>query len=478
MEPGNQSAVQADAPLSRYGSGLFVRLGMTPQRAIVCALVLTGLISYVNAIVAALGLRHAGSIFFDLNDLFADFFKLVSSYPGRSPVGLEPWLPARWLQIINGYLANNPYGHDPALIQQQFSHFGMPPGAQIFYVISRHLFDVVGPFFTYICFVALAILWLMWCLAMARIEWRKKPWLVACVLLLYPSMFAFTRGNLPSYFSALAITSAFVMILKPKYSLILSALFLGFAVGFRPNNILFLPLLSVIGGQARSANDEKKAFIVNVIIVALLLIFYFSFLRVIYPAFALSRFVDSYRWISQNYDVRLDNVRFVSSPLQIAIYAVNRFFGGDAAVALSSFVRAMLIACGIGICLIGYWFCGRRVMGIPSSVLLCSVGMIIATPWFADYHLLVILVPLLCANYLEARDASGRLVWVRSGAAMLRPIDYTAILLLLVPKPFALSAVLPNAGALINPIILFTYAGVVIWSRRSWLMFRRDVAKI
>jgi hypothetical protein len=426
-------------------------------------------------------------MFFSSHDLFADYIKVVASYPGQAAVQLEAWLPTQWDRIIKAYLPSN-FGSDPSLIHEQLTHFGLPPLSQLFYVFSRHLAGSVGAMTAFVGSVAAGLLWLFWCICQSLQGWRDRLLFLASVVLVYPSLFLLTRGNLASLFSSLAVSSAFLLAIQPKKSAALSVIMLSLAVGFRPNNVVYLPLLLLIAGQMRSdVGTWRSRVVIGFAIFGTLLLSFCLLLHWVYPAFTIKRFLDSYRWIAQHYDTSTDNVAFVSSPLQITHLGIRRALGPLLAQSALPFVKALLLLGGLGICLFALLLRWRDKVSISSAILISTAGMILATPWFADYHLLILIAPLLCWAAIEKNAPVPEPSEVRSSALIGRPpellrtrcssagqsggtltrLDCITVFLLLLPKPFALSASVPNAGALFNPIVVAVYAGFVILRHRA-----------
>lgn len=459
---------------------------MTPSRAILYAVILTALIAYFQAILAALGAsdQRVISPLFAPVDLFADYFKLIGSYPAQAPIRLESWLPSGWATTIQSYLSITSYGSDPSLVGSRLTHFGMPPLAQVFYLFLRRIFFADWPFSSFLFCIAALVCWLSWCVDRSFIARRSGPWIVPAIALLYPFVFAITRGNIISCISSLSVISAFLVALRPNSPVLAHPLLLSLAIGVRPNNLLLLPLCSLIASLARPHLSRARIFGQNIIIVAAVLIGTVLSLPSLYPSFTFQRFLESYHWISIHYDLDPGNATYVSSPLQGLNLVLTAALGSSPAtwlIAATGLLRMVLIGGGVILCLAAFHLCARRELSISRSILLSIVGMAIATPWFVDYHLLVLLAPLFCCALLDqtrreglASGQSGGLAGsspalngVRlvpptdcdaSSGSELRATDYVLIIALLLPKSLPLLSTSATLGVLVNPLLFFAYA--------------------
>jgi len=438
------------------------------------SLLCTGMVIYANSFLRAIESANAGLVFFGTQDLFADYIKLVASYPGQAAVKIDAWLPANWSQIIRGYLATNPYGSNPLLVHQGLAHFGLPPLAQIFYVFSRQLIGRIGAATGLIGSLLIGVLWLMWCTKQAINTRQDRLLFASFSMLVFPSLLLLTRGNVSSLYSSLAVCSAFLLALQPFRASVLPIILLSLATGLRPNNIVYLPLLSIVSAQARPRAGRLRLLILYGAVMAASLALFFSVLHWMYPSFTLDRFIASYKWIAQNYDTSSGNVLFVSSPLQIANAFLVKVLGPIRAQWILPFVRVGLLLSGLGICLCSFLLRLRERLSIPASILLCTAGMIIASPWFVDYHLLILITPLLCSAAIEQGSPVSVKASAETGKGGLSSVDSVLIVAMLIPKPFSFSS-LPNSGALINPLILASYSLFVIWRHRTRIFATRFV---
>jgi hypothetical protein len=80
-----------------------------PTKILAYSLLCTGIVIYANSFLQAIASNKAGLVFFYTQDLFADYIKLVASYPGHAAVKVDAWLPANWSQIIREYLGTISY---------------------------------------------------------------------------------------------------------------------------------------------------------------------------------------------------------------------------------------------------------------------------------------------------------------------------------------------------------------------------------
>lgn len=95
---------------------------------------------------------------------------------------------------------------------------------------------------------------------------------------------------------------------------------------------------------------------------------------------------------------------------------------------------------------------------LKRALLICSLGMITLTPVFADYHLTILLLPLLVAAYWEQH--AGPCGDVLLDRISLPFVDSLTVIILLIPKSFPLLPLNITAQTFINPFLILAY---IIW---------------
>lgn len=442
---------------------------MNAGRAIAYALIGTALIAYLHTIAYALGATNPKQIspFFLPQDLFADFFKLLHSFPFASPLPLEPWLPVTWRKIIEGYLQANPYSSDASKAPFSLTNYHLPPVQIVFAALFGWLCKALGGGTTF----TITVLGLFTCLAsLVRLSGFKKHILLittACFML-YPSLYALTRGHVLAYITALCLGGSFLLALQPKPRPWLPALLLAVAINIRPNNIFYLPLLA---SQLSRAGKTSRLVATIAGATTLLLISCSAAAQRIYPAYSGSVFLQAYSFYSKAYEFGDAGKDYNSAPLQAAVMSLKYLLSRldlSYSIQTSSLVRVGLLVLGATLCLFSWRLFSKRWIGLPKSILLCTLGMIIAVPVFADYHLLAFLTPLLCSKFMEAQLEGGA---CDAGSILTKPmsnLDYWLFIALILPKTFPLP-IAPHitAQTFLNPLLVFVYLVTAAWQHRA-----------
>jgi hypothetical protein len=259
------------------------------------------------------------SPFFSTSDLFADYIKHIGSYAQLSSINVEAWLPGWWREIFIAYLSNNPYSSKPELATQTLTHFHAPPLVVVLAKsIANNLFVYPGVVTSYFIIVSLIVILAGFVVSLCFKETRLRLIVTPAVLLLYPCVFAFTRGNIYAMLSSLSVVAAFLLICKRSGYMLLGTILMCVAIGLRPNNLVFLPILCIL--YRRLYKDVSPA--LYVLLFRSFLILIGSVLAstlaagILYPNFSIPLFLKAYSFYQSMYEYGGAGIDYSSSLFQ------------------------------------------------------------------------------------------------------------------------------------------------------------------
>jgi len=436
---------------------------MRAKSIIFWSLVSTGIVAYLHVILYSMGIPYLKLIspFFSTQDLFADYIKQIGSYAQLSSINVETWLPGWWREIFVSYLSNNPYSSDPELATQTLTHFHSPPLVVIIAKsIADNLFIYPGVVTSYFIIISLIIVLTGFVVSLCFNEARLRLVITPAILLLYPCVFAFTRGNIYAMLSSLSVVAAFLLVCKRPGYMLLGTILMCVAIGLRPNNLLFLPIHCIL--YRRLYRDISPALYVLLFRSVLILIgsVMVSNLAasILDPDFSIPLFLKGYSYYQSMYEYGGGAIDYSSSlfqPIKLITLFLVRISAPFISPSLLPILKFIILVLGISICVYAWRYMMHRNSNIPRALLVCSVGMIIFTPVFADYHLTILLLPILVAAFWE--QDSGPLDEVLLKKASLPFVDSLAVIILLIPKSFPLLPLQITAQTFINPTVMLVY---------------------
>jgi hypothetical protein len=448
-----------------------------------CAVLFTGLICYLTQLLLGLSLAlpFVSPLFPLTHDLFGDFIKHVGSYLDPSTIHVEAWMPADSREIIQTYVDHNSKSN-PALAGSTLTHFNSPPIVQIFVVaFAAKLLALLGPLTSFFIINLILLAVLFWCVSLCCDNNRDRWLLFLSIIFLYPSLFAFLRGNLYSVMSTLGIAISFVLAAARVKPVFWAYLGMSVAIGFRPNNILFLPLLCILQQRLIPGLPSLGKLLASAIAIAVLsILFSFALAKLLYPVYEPKVFLAAYSYYSKLFEFGFFGSLNGSSLLQ-PLFLMAKYLE----LKLPSFyfpqllllIRVSTLTFGLAICGFSYYYAYGKNASLPRAILLNVIGLMMATPVFADYHLMVLIVPVLIAICLESRDKQldGR-VSFHSNYAIARS-DALVLILLLAPKPFVIPYSLNTAsglmqanftvGTFVNPAVAMFYLVYLVIAFRA-----------
>ncbi|MDP2849061.1 MAG: hypothetical protein Q8O35_12855 [Humidesulfovibrio sp.] len=204
---------------------------------------LVALNSLYNSLASAFGVGFPHTTFlFTPNDLFADYFKALFSYPGGENIRIEGT--TRLSKMLAGYLHDNPYGSVENLALGKNTNLHGMPLPTIWALGNARLMAVVSPFVLFFLMSLPVLFGLYFILHKISLSARDRLTWCALAAISYPVLFITTRGHLiAGMISVLLI--AFVMLMYTNKLQWLAVLLLAIVVNLRPNTVIFASLLLI-----------------------------------------------------------------------------------------------------------------------------------------------------------------------------------------------------------------------------------------
>ena len=204
-------------------------------KSIINCLLLTGIIAYTVVIASNMGFD--ARMFFGAGDVFADFFKFISSYPGSNPISPEEWAPSLAQEKINNYISNNPYTTYPSIN----TNLWIPPTGTLFYLIIRWALGI-SPIITFVitfaAFLSIYTLLLKKCLGKFEANYFNSMSIAILTICTYPFIFLIMRGNIGALVAATAIFYSIEQLISKRSLTIKSMISFAIAVNTPFGNIL------------------------------------------------------------------------------------------------------------------------------------------------------------------------------------------------------------------------------------------------
>lgn len=390
---------------------------------------------------AALG-QGQGSFLPGPKDRFADIVKVALSFKTVTGHLVESPVIETWPAIYRDYLLRNPYGDISNLAAGKLTHFHHPPLSQLLFTLAGIYIAVTGSptSLLWICFGLYA--WFVIALAQRLHPTNggtDAPALVAVTLLCfasYPAMLVFLRGNYLAGYTSLLITLFLVDCLGRRQIGLASLVALAVAINLRPTATIFL--------LALPASLEPKQSLRMLLTVCLLAtgMFLIALLAesTIYPDYSLASFLRGLEIYKEHYifgrggdggNASLWALIKNGATISGAIFdyypeELGRIFAAGSAFLLLVSMKKLLHPDRSEVC---------------TAFILVSLYVLLA-PVTAEYHLLVLISPLLILH-IHGLESSRAGLW----------IVFLASALLLSPKNYVFVDDL-SLQTILNPVVL------------------------
>jgi hypothetical protein len=354
-------------------------------------------------------------------DYLADVLKLSLSYPQlRDPIESGDLIFSGFLAPLLAVYYKYTYLGLEGLSINELTHFHLPPltTASIFFLIDA--FKKIG-FIPTILLLALSTLVALILAVKSTLNDKIDGYLlIVLILISYPFIFFLQRGNFFSFFSFVFILFAIIELKKER--IWLAILLIALAINIRPNLILYVVFLYF--WPSRSIIRPIIALVLASIIFLILLFFD----NYVYPDYTLGNFLKGLE-IYNNLYVSGDRGFGYSSSLLTLIKFTCKLIGLEF---VANYAVKLQLAFTMVIFFYTSWVYSKKRIGDTSFLFLITALSMLGTPVFADYHLLLFIIPIFFvlknqeADYLHLNALQkkiNRIIFITC-CLMLSPLNY------------------------------------------------------
>jgi hypothetical protein len=340
------------------------------------------ILTAINAIFYSIGYAFSfkTGTYIMRGDYLADLYKISLSYPiarelFESGNLVFPNILSPLLDVYYKYT----YQGIEGLSSNQLTHFHLPPLTTAFIFLQIIAFSVMG-------FLGATTLLLIATFSsiilVSKLAIKKDAYLFSLLIFIsYPFIFLLQRGNFIAFFSFVLILLA-VITLK-KGGVFVPIVLIAIAVNFRPNLIVYASLLYF--WPCRSIARPVLTVILALIIFTIALFFD----NYIYPNYTLDNFIKG---------VKIYNLLYVSGDsgfgYSSSLFTLFKFIFKLISI---EFVASYAINFQIAFTMTGLvyfaWLYAQEKIGEIVFVFLLTAISMLGTPIFADYHLLLFIIP-------------------------------------------------------------------------------------
>jgi hypothetical protein len=405
------------APTGTVGRGLSLRVAgwfslLTGLNAVVCALVYE----------AGYG---ASTFLFGPADRFADLLKVGLSYKAFLAGKVSAAKLALWPELYRGWYTGGDYAQRIGEKAGAITNLHLPPLGQLLGLAEGQVIvSVHTPGRAVVLFLALYVVLAAIAVGFALPARDRRPGVLAGaavgLLLSYPALLMMTRGNFHSGFTSLGVLAFCLALWRRGTVGPWSTLALALAVNLRPNAAIFaLALPLALGLRASLPHLARLAATAGAIAAGA-----FAVAARLLPEYRPATFLGALRIYGDLYVTGDHGATFNSSLLGLVKFVARvgdpAAAGMGASPALSWAIFNVTAVALVGAALLALRSGRLRPSSACFLLVLCYV---LGTPTFGDYHLLVVVGPLLLLH-LEAED--GEVAW--DGAARALVIGATLLL--------------------------------------------------
>jgi len=410
--------------------------------AFIMIFAMVALNSIFNTLAVAVGLDFPRTTFlFSPNDLFADYYKVLFSYPSASGIQING--ASKLSTLLLSYLNNNPYHGVEGLVSGTLTHFHLTPFSTLFSLINLQLMRYISPqslFFLLILVFFIGVYLLIVKITCSKFE--RLLWFLS-VLICYPTLFIITRGNIFAGITSLALIGYLVFVSQNKNKYF--ALFmLAIAVNIRPNAIIFI--LALLLGKSRPKISSVLVFFAMAGCIFFSSLYLSNFL---YPDYTLTNFLAGLKIYHASHVFGNGGLAYGSSlfgPLKVVFGATS-----------TTEIFAMLIA--ILLLVPAVWLrIGNKISNSSFIFIICSC-YVLGSSVFADYHLGIFLAPLIL-HYLDGKEKPTMNLQLSDKAEY--ALIYLGSVFMLIPKNYIFYRGI-SAQVVLNPIALLLVSTAILF---------------
>lgn len=314
-------------------------------------------------------------------DLFADFFKVIFSYPYASNVLDMDY--SRLPLLLKSYVDNNPYNGISGVENGELTHFHLPPFTTAIALLCINGFYFFGVVPFSISLFVLSCCCLVLTLKLALRESNKYDVILILAIASYPLLFIIQRGN---FFSFFATWAAFLSILVLRRGrVVISLVLISLAINVRPNLVVFLPIFYFLPVK----NIWRPFFLI--VLAAGIFLGCLHVVNIYYPAYSIDSFFAGLSTYKSMY-VYGDGGFGYSTSLYTFLKYIDKLFGLNVPLQI---LAALVSGISFLAFLIFTYLYSKRQITIDEFVLLLTTLGMLSTHIFADYHLLIFVLPIL-----------------------------------------------------------------------------------
>lgn len=394
---------------------------------------LTALNAIFNSIAFSLGYEFPYATFlFNPNDRFADYFKMVFSYPGAADLQIAG--ASRFSMLLSDYLYNNPYKGLAGLARGELTNFHLTPLTTIISLLNLKFMHYLNPVMIFVAILLLGLTVVYKFIVNISGSKLDLVFLLLSLLFCYPILFMVTRGNVFSGITFMSLLAFLVFMYQDKKRY-LALILLAIAVNIRPNSIVFIFAL----GLCESKNLKKDIPL---------------FLGMVASFFIASLFFSNLMYADYNIDNILSGLRIYHAQYVIGngglAFGSSLFSPLKAVLGYSKLIETVpIVIAGLFVVISALQLRANKISKIAFVFILCT-SYVLGSAVIADYHLAVFFAPLLCM-YLER----GKGYFNSTSPALTKEllIVFFSSVFVLCPKNYLYIGSISGQVAL-NPIVL------------------------
>lgn len=390
-------------------------------------LIITGIgiiliLTAINAIFYSIGFAFSfkTGTYIIRGDYLADLYKIALSYPKARELMEAGNLsfPSILAPLLNSYYKYTYQGIE-GLSFDQLTHFHLPPLTTAFTFLFLTAFSKLGFISTTLILLAFTFGLTIFSAKLA-VNNKIDAYLFSLLIFIsYPFIFFLQRGNFIAYFSFIFVLLAVIGLKRGK--IFLPILLMAIAINFRPNLIVYAPLLFF--WPNRSFARPLITFSVSFVIFLIALLFD----SYIYPHYNLDNFLKGLK-IYNSLFVIGDYGFGYSSSLFTLFKFIYKVFGLNFDAAY--FIKVQVAFTISGLLYVCWLYAKKRIKEVDFLFVLTVISML-GTPIFADYHLLLYAIPAIIvilnrnarAGWSEHQEKINSIIFLTC-CLMLSPLNY------------------------------------------------------
>lgn len=363
---------------TQHDTKICIQLKNIPRFSFCFIFILTSLNALYNSLSVEFLQNYPYTTFlFNPFDIFADYFKLIFSYPSSLNVSIP--VESRIDKLLLYFQHSHAYADLAGSASGHITHFHVTPLTTIFNLSNLYLMIQSTPLTIFTIMILGFFCFGIFIISNINYTNKNKLYFIAIFFLCYPTLFLVTRGNIVSGVASLCIIYFLTSIYKENVRW-LSIVSIALAINIRPNAIIFLLAFIIL-------DNKKIKYLLNSVVCTSFMFFsslYFA--NYLYKDYNLTNFILGIKNYYNIYVIYNEGIAFGSSLLG----GLKLLYGPNAYFEFFIIILGILILISV---LTEYKFgLANKIMVI---YILCSIYCLCSSV-FADYHLLVFIAPIIC----------------------------------------------------------------------------------